>query len=316
MSGWAAVERSLERLQRVAPAVAQRAHQGLQAPLARLATTAWPETLHRFSSLTNTGYPLEWAWSSRDSQLRCTLEVAPAECAEALRLPTALDDCRAQASSAAGQPTAVVAQATHGLQALQDGADLRFGAWLGLRFSATAAAAKLYAELPAGACTQAWVARVWAESHPRATPVLWQWRMAGLSADGALELYARTGPLEGGELAASLQALGAEPGAWLVAMQRLTRQAGLPQTGGLSLALDAAGRFQALTWFVFAKHLQASDGSIFQACSALAQAWGQDSTIYEALAHGPDDGRWRHGMVGLGLGRDGRVWLQAGLRPT
>jgi hypothetical protein len=292
MSGWAAVERSLERLQRVAPAVAQRAHQGLQAPLARLATTAWPETLHRFSSLTNTGYPLEWAWSSRDSQLRCTLEVAPAECAEALRLPTALDDCRAQASSAAGQPTAVVAQATHGLQALQDGADLRFGAWLGLRFSATAAAAKLYAEL------------------------LWQWRMAGLSADGALELYARTGPLEGGELAASLQALGAEPGAWLVAMQRLTRQAGLPQTGGLSLALDAAGRFQALTWFVFAKHLQASDGSIFQACSALAQAWGQDSTIYEALAHGPDDGRWRHGMVGLGLGRDGRVWLQAGLRPT
>lgn len=315
MNGWPAVERSLERLQRVAPAIAQRAHQGLQAPLASLAATAWPETLHRFSSLTNTGYPLEWAWSSRDSQLRCTLEVAPAECPDARRLPAALAACVAQAPGAVGQPPVVV-QAAQGLQALQAGEDLRFGAWLGLRFGLAVTAAKLYAELPPGARTQAWVARLWAESHPRAAPVPWHWRMAGLSADGALELYARAGALEGRELAQSLQALGAEPGAWLAAVQRLTRQPGLPQAGGLSLALDANGRFQALTWFVFAKHLHAGDGAVFQACSAQAQAWGQDSTLYEALAHGPDDGRWRHGMVGLGLGHDGRVWVQAGLRPT
>ena len=40
------------------------------------------------------------------------------------------------------------------------------------------------------------------------------------------------------------------------------------------------------------------------------------SDLYQALSSGPEDGRWRHGVVGVGVDRAGGTWLQAGLRPT
>ncbi len=302
------ISRTLAGASRVVTRAAEQARFVLNRVSADLAASAWPEMAFRFSSLTNTGFPVEFAWSSRDPSLRFTFEVAPAETPDENRLPKALKFLAELGVEGF--------HAAHDLQKAQIGVPLSFGAWVGARCSGVHESYKIYVEMPPGSANDAWVQSILdTAAIPLRVPSL-VWRMAGLDAEGGIELYARAPNLDSTTLRALVLQLSADPNTFLVPMRGLVRQEGPPTASGVSFAFDACGAFAGLTLFVFAKHLYASDSCARVALLALGKAYGVDTVLYEALCEGEEDGRWRHGMIGIGLQRGGAVWLQAGLRPT
>ncbi len=290
MTGLAAVDRTLARVARAEPSLAARAAAAVE-PVARaVAASAWPEVATAFSRLTATGYPIEFAWSSRDASLRWTAEVAGPELPEAQRLSraaTALRDADAAA-----------------LAACQRHQRLRWGAWYAMRHGASGDATKVYAELGDAR------APGWPAAPPRLT-----WRMAGVHPDGVYELYARGEDLDRALLHQLERRLLGSDGALAAAACAFAANEDLPRPGGLSITYDLRGTVAAMTWFVVAKALFRDDG----ATAAALRTASRDSAalpLYAALSGGAADGRWRHGMVGVGLDRAGALWFQAGLRPT
>ncbi len=94
------------------------------------------------SRLTGDGFPFEIAFSTADDRLRFTLEPGPAGLAPQHRLDRAVAAIRRL--STAPVPDDVVRD----LAAVQSGAPLRYGAWVGTRVGPTDAAFKLYVEAP------------------------------------------------------------------------------------------------------------------------------------------------------------------------
>ncbi len=80
----------------------------------------------------------------------------------------------------------------------------------------------------------------------------------------------------------------------------------------------------AVSWFAFAKAIWSSDAATAEAVTEIfggqtagpVAAAPESLAVHQALVSGPQDGRWRHGMVGVGVDRTGSAWLQAGVRPT
>src|SRR4051812_41850507 len=98
----------------------------LDAAVARLEASTWPEVVTRWSRLTPIGFPVEFTVGEDDAVLRWTAEVAGPELAEADRLPLAV-----RLLAEAGQ--ALPRELTNILHAAQCGRTLRFGAWIGGR---------------------------------------------------------------------------------------------------------------------------------------------------------------------------------------
>ncbi len=198
---------------------------------------------------------------------------------------------------------------------VQRGQPLRWGAWLGLRHLDGSRRAKVYAELPAGMLVPApWAAT--ADEVGRGVPGL-TWRMAGSNDDGSTELYARVPEPTAGGLR-RLAALVGDPARLLDVVHRLAGDV-LPPPSGVSITMAPDGTPLAVTWFSFAKLLWSTDARAAAAVARVAAEVGTSAAslaAYDALASGPDDGRWRHGMVGAGVDRAGVAWVQAGLRPT
>ena len=290
------VDRTLARVAVAAPALAARAGAAIRAATAPLSATCWPELATGFSRLTNTGYPLEFAWCSRDAELRWTAELAPPEVPHVRRLDLAL--------RAAG----IGLEEAGPWREAQQSRVLRYGAWLGVRHRPDGDARKAYAELPA-CLPPAWAA------HPLLRSTLLAWRMAGLGADGSVEFYARGAELDAAMLrGAEAAAFGGE-GRLVAAARALLGRDELPRPSGLSLAFDRGGMPKALAWFVFAKAVFRDDAACGAALARMARGEAE-RCLLAALAGGQGDGRWRHGMLGLVLGREGEVWLQAGIRPA
>lgn len=105
----------------------------------------------RGSRLTGDGFPFEIAFSTADDRLRFTLEPGPAGLAPRHRLDLAVAAMRRL--STVPVPDGVVRD----LAAIQSGAPLRFGTWLGSRVGPTDAAFKLYVEVPPSRPTTAFV---------------------------------------------------------------------------------------------------------------------------------------------------------------
>ena len=114
----------------------------LPAALEPVARSAWPDVAWRFSRLTTDGCPVEFAFSTHDTVFRVTLEPAPPECPEQDRLGAALTLLETMGLS---RP---VAERVRDWKAIQRGAELRWGCWLGLRMTSTGPRPKLYVELP------------------------------------------------------------------------------------------------------------------------------------------------------------------------
>lgn len=300
----AAVQATLDRLGPLLPDAVAAARRALASQLGLVGRSVWPEVAWRFSRLTNTGLPLEFAWSSRETALRYTVEVAPPEAPDAERLPLA-----ARQLGWPHDPWPALAP----WLALQQEQTLRFGAWLGARFSSAGPATKLYVDLPPGAALPAALpaAQPWLRS-----PSL-HWRMAGINADRSLELYAQSADLDRGRLLDLGQGLFGTPVPGATLSRHLDLLCGgqdLPRPSGLSVVFDSELRPRALTWFCFAKAVFRDDAQVRQ--TLLGAVGGAPAAVYAALADGPADGRWRHGMVGAGVDAGGSGWLQCGLRPT
>jgi len=114
----------------------------LDAALARLEASAWPEVVDRWSRLTPTGFPIEFWIRDGDRRLRWAAEVAGPELPEAERLGMV---ARLMAGAGQSVPADLLAR----LQYLTSDRALRFGACLGAReHPTTSVALKLYAEVP------------------------------------------------------------------------------------------------------------------------------------------------------------------------
>ena len=115
----------------------------LERALDPLTRSVWPDVAWRFSELTVDGCPVELGFSTHDSMLRATLEVAGPECPNTERLDAALR-LLAHLDLPLPAPERVAAWRT-----MQAGHTLRWGCWLGLRVSAAGPRGKLYVEVPA-----------------------------------------------------------------------------------------------------------------------------------------------------------------------
>jgi len=306
-----ALGRAFDRIRAIRAADADAAEEALMEVLRPVIDSAWPEIAWRSGVLTATGYPVELAWASRDVAVRWTCEVAGPEVPEADRLMLAR-----QAAGVAGSQLDL-----RRWSQLQHGQRLRWGAWLGLRQLDGSRRAKVYLELPSGEVAPGPWSEAGSELASRVVGLTW--RMAGVNDDGSVELYARVPDLTWSELAAAARLVGHEDRladlvSNLVAQDRLAGAA-LPRPSGLSLVLAPSGTPMALTWFAIAKSVWTDDAAVRAAVlrtTALVVHRSGSSDLYRTLSSGPDDGRWRHGMVGAGIDRAGGTWLQVGLRPT
>jgi hypothetical protein len=291
----ASVAATLQRLRAVLPAQAEQAQARLARALAPLAASRWPQVAWSFSSLTNTGLPVEFAWTSREAAVRWTAEVAEPEADDAARLQRA-----AQAVDWCGDLQPWIDH--------QRGARLKFGAWASARHGEDFAA-KLYADLPAGRLPPQWRDR-----HPAFASQLLFWRMCGVNPDGSVECYARADELDLAALRALARATLGDEAALLQRLMQVLPADDLPRPSGISLALSAQGQVRALTWFTFAKAIFRDDAEVERRLRG--QGEGRSAEVYAALAAGPADGRWRHGMIGVGADIAGNAWVQCGVRPT
>lgn len=291
----APVAATLQRLRAVLPAQADAAGALLTRALAPLVASRWPDVAWSFSSLTNTGLPVEFAWTSREAAVRWTAEVAEPEADDATRL----------------QRAAELLDWRDDLQPWLDhqrGARLKFGAWASARHG-DGFAAKLYADLPAGRLPPHWRGR-----HRLFDSNLLFWRMCGVNPDGSVECYARADELDLAALRAFARAALGDDTALLQRLLRLLPADDLPRPSGISLALSAQGQVRALTWFTFAKAMFRDDAEVERRLRDHGE--GVSAQVYAALAAGPADGRWRHGMIGVGADIAGNAWVQCGVRPT
>jgi len=292
----APVAATLQRLGRVLPGPAAAAEALLGRTLAPLSRSLWPEVAWDFSSLTNTGVPMEFSWSSREPSLRWTAEVAAPETEHRERLALA-----AQALDWQGDLSLWFEHQRHGR--------LIFGAWASARHSEGGLATKLYLDLPGGRLPQAW-----SERHPWFRSPLLVWRLCGVNPDGSTEFYARAHELDRQRLATMAQALLGDAGPLMRQLERLLPGTELPRPSGLSLVLSAQGEPLALSWFVIPKAAFRDDAET----GACLRRCGDETTVpvHRALAGGAEDGRWRHLVAGVVADAAGRSWVQCSLRPT
>lgn len=300
---------ALGRLRLVLPSGARRAAQALDVTLAGVRSSLWPDVAWRASSLTNTGFPVELSWSSRDQAVRWTAEPTGPEVPELERL---------RAAQAILRRLGVEAEAPEWLARRPvEGKGHQFGAWLGGRHDDSGDRYKLYVELAGMRPPDALLGAAGGALPARTT-----WRMAGVNAgEDSVELYARLHRPELWEIARLLSVAGifAEPLVSLTAelTGRGQREQLLPGTAGLSL-VASQGRLVAAACFVHAGPLLGDDGAVRRVIDRVAERHGWDTSVYDAIL-GPSraarTGPGRHGMIGVGVGRDGAAWLQVGMRP-
>jgi hypothetical protein len=291
--GLAPVERALDRVEPILPAETARARRRLADTLAPITQSVWPEISHRLSLLTNSGFPVEFSWSTRHTALRWTAEVAGPETPKEERL--------AIATELAGADTGWLGE-------IQAGRRLRYGAWLGGRHLGERDELKVYAEFPTGAPAALPV------HHPVLAGLAIQWRIAGVAVDGTIEMYGR-GDIDRAVIDRCERAAFGTAGEVHAAVARLLGNADPPRPALLSVSIDPSGGIDALTWFGFAERLfPGHDESIV----ALERGCCDDARVQllRALAEGTDDGRWRVGLIGVKVDAAGSTSLQAAIRPS
>jgi hypothetical protein len=291
--GLAPVARALDRVAPILPVETARARARLVDTLTPITQSVWPEISHRLSLLTNTGIPVEFSWSTRHTALRWTAEVAGPETPKADRL--------AIASGAADVEAGWLGE-------IQAGRHLRYGAWLGGRHVDDTDELKVYGELPTGGPAPI------AVHHPVLDDLDVEWRIAGVAANGTVELYGR-GNVDGAVIDRCERTAFDTTGGLLDAVARLLGHPDVPRPALVSVAVDRDGHIEALTWFGFAERLfPTHDDTI----AALERCCDDETRVQllRALAAGADDGRWRVGLIGARLAAAGATSAQAAIRPS
>lgn len=301
------LDRLLSRLRPVMPGAVERADRALGTVLAGICQSSWPEIAWRASSLTNTGYPVEFSWSSRDASVRWVAEVAGPEVSGCGKIALAL-------------------QILHGFEGHsscfshllpQPSQPLRFGAWIGGRHDGRHDRYKLYLDAANGSVAKQFLPPGVLHSVPSRTI----WRMLGLDADqGTIELYGRLAKPEVWEMERLMVHCGFSPDPVMDFSLRLTGRPRddflLPGTAGISLTVRD-GLLLAAGFFVHSGPLIGNTNAVSTRIRELARHHGWNTDIYDAMlgSDPPEKKPGRHGMIGFGVAADSKPWMQIGLRP-
>jgi hypothetical protein len=305
---------ALEALNRFVPEASRRAAASLELILDR-----WRATRHGpyGSKLTGDGFPVEFVFSSLDTAVRYTSEIAGPGLAPRERFGCALD-LLDRLGQAAGFP----------LKNLQEGcATLHWGAWVGGRHTSAADRYKLYAEAPENLMPVAHSElddalgryRTLLESHAYVL------RMTGFEpASGNLELYFYGRAMEPQELRKLLffAGLASQEEDFFSLLEEASQHPArlrLPGTQhGFSVSLARGGEVETFTFFVFARSLFGTDISTRSSLLTLSERRGWNleqyaavsATLQRSQSPGPC-----HGIVSFIVKRRNPLGVSVGLRP-
>jgi hypothetical protein len=267
----------------------------------------------RASRLTGDGFPFELGFCTGDDRLRFTVEPDDGGLDPRTRLDVAAE--LAEAVDQAPVPPRVLDD----FRAIQAGASLAYGAWIGCRVGAERTAVKLYAEVPPGGKHASLGALGPALTDRIVVPRMLAYSPATL----AFEAYFRVSSLEPRHLPAVLAPAGMEAHAsWLADLVQDTyghavrgRLPG-PSVGVSYIAGPARAR---CTLHFYARALWGSDARIRRGWSRLARGLGWDDQAYLRVTR-PLAAResWRtfHGLVGISLEEPPRIAVSIGVRPV
>lgn len=135
-----AIERVLGLYARLDPDPAARARRSLHRICEGIQASVWPDVAWQFSALNGDGYPVEFVFSSADSAVRYTAEVAPPEFNQQERL------CRAASLCEQLGGVRVNRDWLRRMKKMQSEISLRYGCWLGGRHDAAGDRYKIYVE--------------------------------------------------------------------------------------------------------------------------------------------------------------------------
>ena len=272
------------------------------------------------STLTGDGFPLEFAVTSSDADLRYTTEISTPLVAPVQRL--ALAQQRLRQLTPAEIPAAVLAR----LQQVQQGGELRYGTWVGGRHGLRGDSYKLYVEVPAADLATFHTPLAECQiPYPTLADRPVRLRMLGYNLTSRrLEAYFRVPQVESYHVPRLMQLCGAGDRAselwdFIEASYGYSLRGKLPGGSvGFSYSVAPDGLSPIFTLFLFARALWGGDARIRRQFSALAAQQGWDITPYHqltqplALRH-----TWAtdHGLLGVGVAATGSIALSLGIRP-
>lgn len=297
------VEWPLQRLAARWPTTVSRAKAAIDVALSRVAGSVWPEAAWRFSYLTDDGFPLEFAWSSRDDAVRWTSDVAGPETSEMARKRVACDVI---------QNLTGVEVERHHLEQETDA--LRFGAWIGGRHSSAGDRYKLYLERPRLAAGEMRRLRDLEYCVSRAI----EWRMLGVDLmRNDREYYGRIGSLTQAEVDRILHWVGLSGAELIGKAASILRPRVSDNPYGRRTGLSVAtrkGQPVAVTFFLHSRALARVDEGA-RLVPRAASLFGGQTAVLSALVGDAARPLGKIGIVGLGTDINGRCWIQAGWRP-
>lgn len=317
-TGFGVVERMVQAITRSNPEVTQRTSGALSQLLDGVRRSRWPEVAWSFSHLTRTGFPIEFSWSSSDTAVRYTCEIAGPEADPTDRL----DQARRllERLSRHSLPDDLF----NSLRELQKPGDLYYGAWVGGRHTAQRDEFKLYAEVPDDNSDQvAVLLRSFFGGRAFLPTRSVRCRLVGYSLVAArLEFYFRIGELEAWELGLLLDRCGL--------YQRLTDFLSFLETVygcrirdrlpgsnfGFSIAQSPNGEASVFSLLTFASCVFGRDEATRRTIVQLGTEQGWHLQHYVAVGAPPHRCVARHGMVAFVVSQAGQPALQIGFAPA
>lgn len=310
---------ALDRISPADPVAAQRAGEALSVLLAGVRGSCWPEIAWRYSRLGAGGCPIEFSFTSADPALRYTVESSGPETAPAECLPNALRHIRRLVPDAEvpGELAVLIENA-------QAAADLRWGAWVGARHSASGSSYKLYAELPRRATAAqlaGWPFRLMTSPLPGHEA-----RLEGLGYDLSrrkAELYYRASRLDmnGLRLLLGRAGLGARQADLLDLLGEVLgrpARAHLPSLRfGFSLATGPTGGERVVSLFCYTYEALGDDARCRSRILSVAERRGLTLGAYPEMSAllMTASGRHRHTVIAVSVGVGGPPVLTVALSP-
>jgi hypothetical protein len=310
---------ALDMLADVAPDAVAQARPAIDAILAPLRRSEWPDVAWQFSRLTASGNPVEFSFSTADPALRYTAEIAGPEVDAASRLArcTALV---AELSSGQGIPDTVAAD----IAALQAAGEPQWGAWIGGRHDGMRSRFKLYADVPCGVDTAAFLTRYLGYPHllrHRGS------RLEGVGHEvqtGLTELYFRLDSLDVADTGVLLAAsgLGERQRDLLALMEAIYRRRMRPHLPshpfGVSIATAPGHGLVAVSVFAYTIDVFGDDAAARHAMLALAPQLNWNADAYRALSAPLADvhrAPTHHSVVAFTIARGSPAALTVGMAP-
>ncbi|MGE5463495.1 MAG: hypothetical protein ACM3PS_09075 [Syntrophothermus sp.] len=326
------IQAILDRFGETAPLAAARASTALalllhQSYLAEKRSPVDRQMAWRFSTLTGDGFPLEWVFTSADSQLRYVVDPGGPDLLPAQRLANAAG-LVAQLAQPVNSEWLEELLAWHRAAAF---GELRYGAWIAGRHHNVRSADqfKLYVETPVSSAqaAQALVSS-YCNEIPHVPARKLQLRMLGLElTTGRIEFYYRVNDLQSAALSHLLYPAGLRARAdellYFVeeAYGYSLRAADVRIPGGsvgFSYSISPDSGQVAFTLFLYVRLLWGGDAHIRKRFSEQLAKAGVDPSPYwqvTTLLSGRDIHQTYHSSVGFVLASDGPIQISLGVRP-